>query len=78
MKTDTSELPEDARDHLPPLAQRMFLETLRNARAATLEESEAQRVAWDAVRRKYEPKPGMRLWFRKDWRSLAKAGLPPG
>lgn len=71
MKLATEELPRKARERLPPFAQRMFWKTLQRARDAARSQKEAERLAWEAVRRKYGPRPGIKLWVRHDWKRTA-------
>jgi cation transport regulator len=70
----TDDLPAPVRDHLPPHAQKIFLEAYNSAYEeyadpdkrrgdASLEET-ANRVAWAAVKRKYV-KAGDR-WVQRD------------
>uniref|UniRef100_A0A832M3J6 Cation transporter n=1 Tax=Oscillatoriales cyanobacterium SpSt-402 TaxID=2282168 RepID=A0A832M3J6_9CYAN len=48
------DLPESVRDHLPKHAQEIFLAAFNNAEAEYQGEEAAFRVAWSAVKRKYE------------------------
>jgi cation transport regulator ChaB len=71
MQLEPGELPKKARERLPPRAQHMFLETMRRAILAASTKAEAEKMAWEAVRRKYGPRPTMKLWVRHDWRRTA-------
>lgn len=71
----TSELPESVRDHLPPHAQRIFLEAFNNAwteyataanrRGNESQEEAAFRVAWAAVKHEYQKNDKTGRWEPK-------------
>ena len=52
--TTNSDLPPSVRNHLPPHAQDIFREAFNNAVDHYRDDATAFRVAWAAVKRRYE------------------------
>lgn len=52
--SNNSELPASIRDHLPEHAQTIFREAFNNAHKEYNSEERAFKVAWGAVKNKYE------------------------
>lgn len=50
----TSDLPDSVKDHLPKHAQEIFLAAFNSATEEYDEEETAFKVAWSAVKNKYE------------------------
>ena len=51
---EINDLPESVKEHLPKHAQEIFLAAFNNAEKEYEEEERAFRVAWSAVKHKYE------------------------
>ncbi|HEX2909055.1 MAG TPA: ChaB family protein [Phototrophicaceae bacterium] len=73
-----TDLPETVRDHLPPHAQEIYLEAFNSAweqydepeerRGDDTREETAHKVAWAAVKKKYEKDDQSGRWRAKDTR----------
>lgn len=71
-----SELPESVRDNLPERAQEIYLEAYNSAwdqyddpddrRGGQSREETAHKVAWSAVKKKYEKDESSGRWKRKN------------
>ncbi|MDN4073611.1 ChaB family protein [Fictibacillus terranigra] len=59
------ELPDQVRDNLPHHAQEIFKEAFNSASEEYKEEETAFKVAWSAVKKKYE-KNSSDKWVKKD------------
>ncbi|MGG1571550.1 ChaB family protein [Fictibacillus sp. NRS-1165] len=59
------ELPDQVRDNLPHHAQEIFKEAFNSASEEYKEEETAFKVAWSAVKKKYE-KNSNDKWVKKD------------
>lgn len=70
-----SELPPSVKDHLPVHAQHIYIEAFNHAwdnykepqkrRGSTTREETAHRVAWAAVKKKYEKSEDSDKWVEK-------------
>ena len=63
----TSDLPESVRDHLPHHAQEIYQEAYNSAwDQYNHDEERAHRVAWGAVKKKYDTDESTGRWHQKD------------
>lgn len=60
-----SDLPESVREHLPHHAQEIYKEAFNSAREEYGEEARAHKVAWAAVKKKYEKDDKSGKWVSK-------------
>jgi len=58
------DLPDSVKKHLPPHAQEIYLKSFNNAFEHYKEEETAIKVAWSAVKKKYE-KTNSGMWKSK-------------
>lgn len=59
-----NELPDSVKNHLPEHAQTIFREAFNNAHGEYGSDEQAMKVAWSAVKKKYE-KNEQGLWVKK-------------
>lgn len=59
------ELPDSVKEHLPHHAQEIFKEAFNSANKEYGEEETAFKVAWSAVKKKYEKDDGSDRWIKK-------------